>query len=62
MTTIKFLVHERFEFGVFCTWPSWSVWHGLGRWLGGVFCKKMKFMVFEMYSLEWPPSVPKWVP
>jgi len=48
MSTIKLLVHKCFEFGVFCTWPSWSVSHDLGRWLGGVFCEKMKFMVFEM--------------
>jgi len=24
------------------------VWHDLARWLGGEFCEKMKFMVFEM--------------
>jgi len=47
ISTIKFLVHQCFEFGVFCTWPSWSVWHGFDR-LGGVFCEKMKFMVFEI--------------
>jgi len=48
MSIIKFLVHQCFEFEVFCTWPSWSVWHDLSIWLGGVFCEKMKFMVFEM--------------
>ena len=48
MCSIKFLVHEYFEFGVFYTWPSFSVWHGLGRWLGRVFSEKMEFMVFEM--------------
>ena len=48
MNTIKFLVHESFEFGGFCTWPSLAVWHGLARWLGGVFCEKLKFVVFEM--------------
>jgi len=48
MSTIKLLVHKCFEFDVFCKWLSWSVWHGLGRWLGGVFCEKKKFMIFEM--------------
>jgi len=24
------------------------VHHGIGRWLGGEFCEKMKFVVFEM--------------
>jgi len=48
MSTIKFLVQQCFEFSGFCTSPSWSVWHDLGRWLDGVFCEKMKFMVFEM--------------
>jgi len=33
MNTMKVLLHESFEFGVFCTWPSWSVHHGLARWL-----------------------------
>jgi len=46
--TIKFLVHESFELSGFCTWPIWSVWQGLARCLGGEFCEKMKFMVFEM--------------
>jgi len=35
MNTMKVLVHESFEFGGFCTWPSWSVHHGIARWLGG---------------------------
>jgi len=48
MNTMKVLVHESFEFGWFCTWPSWSVNHGICRWLGGLFCEKMKFVVFEM--------------
>jgi len=46
MNTIKVLVHESFEFGGFCTWPSWSVHHGIARWLGGEFCEKLKFVVF----------------
>jgi len=48
MNTIKFLVHESFKFGGFCTWLSWSVHHDIARWLGGVFCEKIKFMVLEM--------------
>jgi len=48
MNTMKVLVHESFEFGGFCTWPSWSVHHGIARWFGGEFCEKMKFVVFEM--------------
>jgi len=48
MNTMKVLVHESFEFGVFCTWPSWSVHHGITRWLGADFCEKMKFLVFDM--------------
>jgi len=48
MNIIKFLVRESFEFGGFCTWPFWSVHHSIARWLGGLFCEKMKFMVFDM--------------
>jgi len=48
MNTMKVLVHESFEFGGFCTWPSWSVHHGIASWLGGELCEKLKFMVFEM--------------
>jgi len=48
MNTMKFLVHESFEFGGFCTWPSWSVHRGIARLLGGEFFEKMKFVVFEM--------------
>jgi len=48
MNTMKVLVHESFEFGGFCTWPSWSVHHGITRWLGGDFCEKMKFVVVDM--------------
>jgi len=46
MNTMKVLVHEIFEFGGFCTWPSWSVHHGIARWLGEEFCEKMKFVIF----------------
>ena len=62
MNTMKVLVHEIFEFSVFCTWPSWSVHHGIARWFGGEFCEKLKFVVFEMWWLDWPPNVPKWIP
>jgi len=48
MNTINVLVHESFEFVGFCTWPSLSVYHSIARWLGGEFCEKMKFVVFEM--------------
>jgi len=48
MNTIKFLVHECFECGGFCTWPSLAVHHGVARWLGGDCCEKMKFVVFDM--------------
>jgi len=41
MNTIKFLVHESFEFGEFCTSPRWSVHHGIARdGLVGFFVKK----------------------
>jgi len=62
MNTMKVLVHESFKFGGFCTWPSWSVHHGIARWLGGEFCEKMKFVIFEMWGLERPTNVPKWKP
>jgi len=48
MNTLNVMVHESFEFEGFCTWPSWSVHHGIARWLGEVFCEKFKFVVFEM--------------
>jgi len=47
MNTIKFLVHES-KFGGFCTWPSWSVYNDIATWLGGLFCEKMKYVVFEI--------------
>jgi len=48
MSTVKVLVHESFELDGVCTWPSWSVHRGIVRLLGGEFCEKMKFVVFEM--------------
>jgi len=48
MHTMKFLVHESFKFGGFCTWARLAVHRGITRWLGGEFCEKMKLMVFEM--------------
>jgi len=48
MNTMKVFVHETFEFGGFCTWPSWSVHDDIARWLGGEFCEKLKFVIFEM--------------
>jgi len=48
MNTMKVLMHESFEFFGFCTWPSWSVHHDIARWLGGLFCEKMKFVVSVM--------------
>jgi len=48
MNTMKVLVHKSFEFGGFCTWPSWSVHHGITRWLGGDFFEKMKLVVVDM--------------
>jgi len=56
------LVHEGFKFGGFTTWPSWSVHHGIARWIGGLFCEKMKFVVFDMWGLEWATNVNKWIP
>jgi len=48
MNTMKLLVHESFEFGWVCTWQRLSVHHDKARLLGGEFCEKMKFVVFEM--------------
>jgi len=59
MSTIKVLGHKSFEFGGICTWPSLSMWHDLARWLGGVFWKKTKFVVFEIWWFKRPLSVPK---
>jgi len=48
MNTMKVLVHKSFELVGFCTWARLSVYHGIAKWLGGEFCEKMKFVVFEM--------------
>ena len=48
MNTMKVLVHKSFELVGFCTWPRLSVHRGIAKWLGGEFCEKMKFVVFEM--------------
>jgi len=56
------MVDKSFEFGGFCTWPSLAVHHGIARWLGGEFCEKMKFVIFEMWGLERPPNATKWIP
>ena len=59
MNTIKVLEHESFEFGMFCTWPTLAVHHGIAGWLGGEFCEKLKFVTFEMSGLKRPKNVPK---
>jgi len=59
---MKVLVRESFEVGGFCTWASLAVHHGIARWLGGEFCKKLKFVIFEMWGLERPKNVSKWIP
>ena len=48
MNTMKVLVNKIFELGGSCKWPSLAMWHDTTRLLGGVFCVKMKFVVFEM--------------
>jgi len=48
MNNMKFLVHESFEFGGLCIWPRLAVPHGIVRGLGGEFCEKMIFVIFEM--------------
>ena len=45
MNTIKVLVHEIFELGGFCTWPSLAVCHRLARWLGGEFWENLKYIL-----------------
>jgi len=47
MSIVKVLVHESFELDGVCTWPSWLVHRHIARWLGGEFCEKMKFVLFE---------------
>jgi len=48
INTMKVLVHKSFELVGFCTWTSWSVHRGIAGCLGGEFCEKMKFVVFDM--------------
>jgi len=48
MSTVKVLVHESYKFGGVFTWPRLSVHHGIPRWLGGEFCEKVKFVIFEI--------------
>jgi len=48
MNTMKFWVHESFEFGGVCTCSRLAVQHGIAGWLDGEFCDKMKFVVFDM--------------
>jgi len=43
-------------------WVRWVLHHDIARWLGGEFCEKMKFVIFEMWGLERPTNVPKWIP
>jgi len=62
MNTMKVLVHKSFQLYGFYTWPSLAVWHDKARWFGGEFSEKMKFVVFKMWRLEWPPNAPKWIP
>ena len=45
---LEILGARKFEFGWVCTWPRLSVHHGIARFLGGQFCEKMKFVVFEI--------------
>jgi len=39
---------RKFQFGGVCTRPRLVVHHGIARFLGGEFCEKMKFVVFEI--------------
>ena len=48
MNTMKVLVHKSFELVGFFTWPSLSVHHCIAKWIGGEFCEKKKFVVFEI--------------
>jgi len=41
---------------------SLSVHHGITWIVGGEFCEKMKFVVFEMWGLERLTNFPKWRP
>jgi len=46
MNTMKFLVHENFEFGGVCTWPRLSVHHGIARLVGWEFLWKNEIRGF----------------
>jgi len=46
MNTMKFLVHESFEFGGVCTWPRLSVHHGIARLVGWEFLWKNEISGF----------------
>ena len=59
ISTMKVLVHESFEFGGFCKGPRLAVHHNIARWLGGEFCEKIKFVIFEMRGLERPTKCPQ---
>jgi len=48
MSSVKVLVQESFELDGVWTWPSLSVHLDKARLLGGEFCEKMRFVVFEM--------------
>ena len=48
MNTMKVLVHKSFELVGICTGARLSVHHGIAKWLGGEFCEKMKFVVFDL--------------
>jgi len=48
MNTMKVLVHEKLCVQWVLHMASLAVHHGIARWLGGEFCGKLKFVLFEM--------------
>jgi len=52
INTIKFLEHQSFEVGGFCTLPSWSMHHNITRWPCGLFCEKNKIRGFLDVKVE----------
>ena len=48
MYIVIVLVHKSFVLCGFFSWPCLAVGHDMTRLLAGVFCEKMKFVVFEM--------------
>ena len=52
MNTMKFLVHESFEFGGVCTWPRLSVHHGTARLVGWEFLWKNEIRGFWDVRVE----------